>query len=49
MLIIGCYFHAHFQQIAILVTTTDELVECRLEHAMGEGSRPAEVLGHPVE
>ncbi len=36
MLIIGCDFHTRFQQIAMLESTTGELVERRLEHGTGE-------------
>jgi len=36
MLIIGCDFHARFQQIATLEPETGEIVERRLEHETGE-------------
>jgi len=36
MLIIGCDFHTRFQQIAMLDTTTGEIIERRLEHENGE-------------
>ena len=36
MLIIGCDFHTRFQQIAMLDTTTGEIIERRLEHETGE-------------
>jgi transposase len=36
MLIIGCDFHTRFQQIAMVDTTTGEIIERRLEHANGE-------------
>lgn len=39
MMIIGCDFHTRFQQIAMMDTTTGELVERRLEHATGEAER----------
>jgi transposase len=39
MLIVGCDFHTRFQQIAMMDTTTGELVERRLEHATGEAER----------
>jgi hypothetical protein len=50
MLIIGCDFHTHYQQIAVMDTETGELVERRLEHANGEArafyaSLPKPVLG----
>ncbi len=35
MLIIGCDFHTRFQQIAMMDTTTGELIERRLEHGIG--------------
>jgi len=40
MLIIGCDFHTHFQQIAMAEDSTGELlVERRLDHKSGEGAR----------
>jgi len=36
MLVIGCDFHTRFQQIAMVDTTTGEIVERRLEHETGE-------------
>jgi len=36
MLIVGCDFHTRFQQIAMVDTTTGEIVERRLEHKTGE-------------
>lgn len=36
MLVIGCDFHTRFQQIAMMDTTTGEIIERRLEHASGE-------------
>ena len=36
MLIIGCDFHTRFQQIAMMDSTTGELVERGLEHGTGE-------------
>ena len=36
MLIVGCDFHTRFQQIAMLDTTTGEIVERRLEHKTGD-------------
>ena len=36
MLMIGCDFHTRFKQIAMLDTTTGEIIERRLEHASGE-------------
>jgi transposase len=39
MIIIGCDFHARWQQIAMLDTETGELVEKRLDHESGEARR----------
>jgi transposase len=39
MLIIGCDFHARFQQIAMLDPTTGEMIERRLEHENGEAQK----------
>ena len=39
MLIIGCDFHSRFQQIAMLDSTTGEVVERRLEHENGEAEK----------
>jgi len=39
MLIIGCDFHTRFQQIAMLDTTTGEIIERRLEHETGEARK----------
>ena len=36
MLTIGCDFHTRFQQIAMVDTTTGEMIERRLEHENGE-------------
>jgi transposase len=36
MLMIGCDFHTRFQQIAMLDSTTGEVIERRLEHETGE-------------
>ena len=36
MLIIGCDYHTRFQQIAMVDTTTGEMIESRLEHENGE-------------
>ena len=35
MITIGCDFHTRFQQIAMMDTTTGELIERRLEHWHG--------------
>ena len=40
MLIIGCDFHTHYQQIAMADESTGELLlERRLDHASGEAQR----------
>jgi len=39
MLIIGCDLHTRFQQIAVLDTTTGEMVTRRLEHENGEARK----------
>jgi len=39
MIIVGCDFHARFQQIAMLEPTTGELIERRLEHENGEAEK----------
>ncbi len=39
MLIVGCDFHTRFQQIAMVDTTTGEIVERRLEHKTGEAQK----------
>jgi len=39
MIIIGCDLHTRLQQIALLDTTTGEVVERRLEHEDGEAKR----------
>src|SRR5580704_10551713 len=39
MLIIGCDFHARFQQIAMLDPTTGEMIDRRLEHENGEAQK----------
>src|ERR1700687_4975149 len=48
MLIIGCDFHTRYQQIAMLDTTTGELVERRLEHENGEANTFYRRLPKPV-
>ncbi len=48
MLMIGCDFHTRFQQIAMLDTTTSELVERRLEHDTGEARRFYAALPGPA-
>jgi transposase len=48
MMIIGCDFHTRFQQIAMMDTTTGELVERRLEHATGEAERFYAALAVPA-
>ena len=48
MMIIRCDFHTRFQQIAMMDTTTGELVERRLEHATGEAERFYAALPAPA-
>jgi transposase len=48
MLIIGCDFHARFQQIAMLNTETGEVIERRLEHENGEARKFYEGLPQPA-
>ena len=39
MIIVGCDVHTRFQQIAMLESTTGELIERRLEHENGEAEK----------
>jgi transposase len=48
MLIIGCDFHTRFQQIAMVDSTTGELVKRRLEHGTGEAERFYAALPAPA-
>src|SRR5215813_7544682 len=48
MLIIGCYFHSRFQQIAMVDMETGELFKRRLEHSNGEAERFYAGLHRPV-
>jgi transposase len=48
MMIIGCDLHTRYQQIAMLDTETDELVERRLEHESGEARAFYAALVSPV-
>ncbi|MGH9786958.1 MAG: IS110 family transposase [Terriglobia bacterium] len=48
MIIIGCDFHARFQQIAMLDTETGEIVERRVEHEPGEAQAFYAALGVPA-
>ena len=48
MLIIGCDFHTRFQQIAMVDTTTGELVKRQLEHGTGEPERFYAALPTPA-
>ena len=48
MLIIGCDFHARYQQIAMLDEATGELTERRLEHENGEANTFYRSLPKPV-
>ena len=48
MRIIGCDFHARYQQIAMLDEETGELVERRLEHENGEAHNLYRDLSRPV-
>jgi hypothetical protein len=48
MLIIGCDLHTRYQQIALLDTTTGEVVTRRLEHENGEARAFYASLQGPV-
>jgi transposase len=48
MLIIGCDFHSRFQPIAMLDTTTGEVIECRLEHENGQAKKFYATLPSPA-
>src|SRR5215471_16562253 len=48
MLIIGCDFHTRFQQIAMMDSTTGELVTRRLEHSTGEAEKFYAALANPA-
>lgn len=48
MLIIGCDFHTRFQQIAMVDTTTGEMIERRLEHENGEAQKFYATLPGPA-
>jgi transposase len=48
MLIIGCDFHTRFQKIAMMDSTTGELVKRRLEHGTGEAESFYAALAAPV-
>ncbi len=48
MLMIGCDFHTRFQQIAMVNTTTGEIVERRLEHENGEARKFYAALPSPA-
>jgi transposase len=48
MLIIGCDFHSRFQQIAMLDSTTGEVLERRLEHENGEAQTFYATLPSPA-
>jgi len=48
MLIVGCDFHTRFQQIAMVDSTTGELVKRRLEHGTGEAERFYAALPAPA-
>lgn len=48
MLIIGCDFHTRFQQIAMVDTTTGDVVERRLEHETGEARKFYATLSGPA-
>jgi len=48
MLIIGCDFHARYQQIAMLDDTTGEVVERRLDHLNREAEAFYRTLPRPV-
>ena len=48
MHIIGCDFHRRFQQIAMLDTTTGEIIEQRLDHETGEAKAFYGALSSPA-
>ena len=48
MRIIGCDFHSRYQQIAMLIEETGEVVERRLEHENGEAGAFYASLPKPV-
>jgi len=48
MLVIGCDFHTRFQQIAMVDSTTGEIIERRLEHTNGEARAFYATLPGPV-
>ena len=48
MIIIGCDLHTRYQQIAMLDTSTGEMLECRLEHENGEARAFYAALVGPV-
>ncbi len=48
MLMIGCDFHTRFQQIAMVDTTTGEVIERRLEHETGEAQEFYATLPAPA-
>jgi len=48
MLTIGCDFHTRFQQIAMVDTTTGEMIERRLEHENGEAQKFYATLPGPA-
>jgi hypothetical protein len=47
MLIVGCDFHTRFQQIAMVDTTTGEIIERRLEHKNGGSPEVPENIIRP--
>lgn len=48
MMIIGCDLHTRYQQIAMLDTSTGEMLESRLEHENGETRAFYQALTGPV-
>src|SRR5262249_41284049 len=48
MLVIGCDFHSRFQQIAMVDTTTGEIIERRLEHENEEARKFYATLPGPA-
>jgi hypothetical protein len=48
MFIIGCDFHSRFQQIAMLDSTTGEVINRRLEHENGEAKKFYATLPSPA-
>jgi hypothetical protein len=48
MIIIGCHFHTRFQQVAMLDSTTGEVIERRLVYETGEALNFYASLSEPA-